>query len=119
MTSQSRPDLPGTYVFDGPTSRRGHNMNKLFMSLTDADARAEFVADESAYCTRFRLSDEQTTAILQRDWQAMLDLGGSIFYIYKLAMMDGRSMQYLGGVFTGMSEDDFKAAMLAGGRTDV
>ena len=119
MTSQSRPDLPGTYVFDGPTSRRGHNMNKLFMSLVDEGARKEFTADEGGYCARFGLSEDQTTAILQRDWQAMLDLGGSIFYVYKLAMMDGLSMQYLGGVFTGMSEDEFKAAMLAGGRTDV
>lgn len=119
MTSQSRLDLPGTYVFDGPTSRRGHNMNKMFMSLIDERARTEFAADESAYCSRFGLSAEQTTAVLQRDWQAMLDLGGSIFYVYKLAMMDGLSMQYLGGVFTGMSEDEFKAAMLAGGRTDV
>lgn len=119
MTSQSRPDLPGTYVFDGPTSRRGHSMNKMFMSLIDEGAREEFVADESVFCGRFGLSPEQTTAVLQRDWQAMLDLGGSIFYVYKLAMMDGRSMQYLGGVFTGMSEADFKAAMLAGGRTDV
>ncbi|MPY47866.1 protocatechuate 3,4-dioxygenase [Streptomyces acidicola] len=119
MTSQSRPDLPGTYVFDGPTSRRGHHMNKLFMSLRKEDARAEFLADQAGYCRRFGLSEEQTTAVLGRDWQAMLDLGGSIFYIYKLALMDGLSMQYLGGVFTGMSEADFKAEMLAGGRTDV
>ncbi|WP_211593420.1 hypothetical protein [Microbispora sp. H10836] len=94
-------------------------MNKMFMSLIDEKARREFTADESAYCARCGLSEDQTTAVLQRDWQAMLDLGGSIFYIYKLAMMDGLSMQYLGGVFTGMSEDEFKAAMLAGGRTDV
>lgn len=119
MMSQSRQDLPGTYVFNGQASRRGRSMNKLFMSLIDEGAREEFVADESAYCARFGLSDEQTTAVLQRDWTAMLELGGSIFYVYKLAMMDGLSMQYLGGVFTGMSEDEFKAAMLAGGRTDV
>jgi protocatechuate 4,5-dioxygenase alpha chain len=111
--------MTDTYVFDGPTSRRGYPMNKLFMSLRDATAREEFRADEAAYCARFGLSGEQTRAVLDRDWQAMLDLGGSIFYIYKLAMMDGRSMQYLGGVFTGMSEAEFKAAMLAGGRTDV
>ncbi|MYU09714.1 protocatechuate 4,5-dioxygenase subunit alpha [Streptomyces sp. SID8361] len=119
MTPQSRADLPGTYVFDGPTSRRGYNMNKLFMSLREESARKEFLADEAAYCHRFSLSEAQCAAILGRDWQAMLDLGGSIFYIYKLAMMDGLSMQYLGGVFTGMSEAEFKAAMLAGGRTDV
>ena len=94
-------------------------MNKLFMSLRDPQAREAFLADEAGYCARFRLSPEHTQAVLARDWQAMLDLGGSIFYVYKLAMMDGLSMQYLGGVFTGMSEADFKAAMLAGGRTDV
>ncbi|MBN9107450.1 MAG: protocatechuate 3,4-dioxygenase [Pseudonocardia sp.] len=119
MTSRISPDLPGTYVFDGPTSRRGLRMNKLFMSLRSEAARADFLADEPGYCARFGLTDDQTEAVLGRDWQAMLDLGGSIFYIYKLAMMDGLSMQYLGGVFTGMSEADFKAAMLAGGRTDV
>lgn len=119
MTSGSENGSRGTYVFDGPTSRRGHRMNKMFMSLRTASAREDFLRDERAYCDRFGLSEEQTSAILQRDWQAMLDLGGSIFYIYKLAMMDGRSMQYLGGVFTGMTEAEFKAAMLAGGRTDV
>jgi protocatechuate 4,5-dioxygenase, alpha chain len=119
MTSQSTLDLPGTYVFDGPTSRRGYSMNKLFMSLRDETARTEFLGHEAAYCARFGLSEEQTKAILDRDWRAMLDLGGSIFYIYKLAMLDGLSIQYLGGVFSGMSEADFNAAMLAGGRRDV
>jgi protocatechuate 4,5-dioxygenase alpha chain len=114
-----RPDLPGTPIFDGDTSRRGLRMNKLFMSLRDAGNRERFLADEAAYCREFRVTPEQEKAVLERDWQAMIDLGGSIFYVYKLAMMDGRSMQYLGGVFTGMSEAEFKAAMLAGGRTDV
>lgn len=119
MSTETSAGGAPTYVFDGPTSRRGHAMNKLFMSLRDPQARETFLADEAGYCARFGLSPEHTQAVLQRDWQAMLDLGGSIFYVYKLAMMDGLSMQYLGGVFTGMSEADFKAAMLAGGRTDV
>jgi protocatechuate 4,5-dioxygenase alpha chain len=118
MSSRSTLGPPGTYVFDGATSRLGYRMNKMFMSLRDAPARETFLADEAAYCDRFGLSAEQKRAVLDRDWQAMLDLGGSIFYVYKLAMMDGRSMQYLGGVFTGMSEEDFVAAMRAGGRTD-
>ncbi|BBG03606.1 MULTISPECIES: protocatechuate 3,4-dioxygenase [Pseudonocardia] len=115
----TRSDLPGTYVFDGPSGRRGRPLNRMLQSLRTEGARADFRADEAAYCLRFELSAEQTTAVLERDWQAMLDLGGSIFYIYKLAMMDGRSMQYLGGVFTGMTEAEFTAAMAAGGRTDV
>ena len=113
-----RRDLPGTPVFDGDSSRRGLRMNKLFMSLRDAANRERFLADEAAYCQEFGLTPEQQQAVLDRDWQAMIDLGGSIFYVYKLAMMDGRSMQYLGGVFTGMGEEDFLAAMRAGGRRD-
>ena len=112
----TRFEVPGTPVFDGQTSRRGFRMNKLFMSLRDAAARERFLADEAAYCREFGLSAEQEKAVLDRDWQAMIDLGGSIFYVYKLAMMDGRSMQYLGGVFSGMTEEEFVAVMRSGGR---
>jgi protocatechuate 4,5-dioxygenase alpha chain len=123
VTTEDTP-APGsrrtdTYVFDGQTSRRGYRMNKLFMSLRDAPARERFLADEAAYCDEFGLTAAQKQAVVERDWQAMLDLGGSIFYVYKLAMMDGKSMQYLGGVFTGMTEEEFVAALRAGGRTDV
>ncbi|MHA6624920.1 protocatechuate 3,4-dioxygenase [Pseudonocardia sichuanensis] len=118
MTGADRVGPRATYVFDGAASRLGYRMNKLFMSLRHAPAREEFRADEAAYCDRFGLSEPQKRAVLERDWQAMLELGGSIFYVYKLAMLDGRSMQYLGGVFTGMSEQEFVAAMRAGGRTD-
>jgi protocatechuate 4,5-dioxygenase alpha chain len=111
-------DLPGPPIFDGDASRRGFRMNKLFMSLRDAANRERFLADEAGYCREYGLTPEQAQAVLDRDWQAMIDLGGSIFYVYKLAMMDGRSMQYLGGVFTGMGEDNFLAAMRAGGRRD-
>jgi protocatechuate 4,5-dioxygenase, alpha chain len=116
--TEPRFDLPGTPVFDGQTSRRGFRMNKLFMSLREAASRERFLADEKAYCAEFGLTPEQQQAVLDRDWQAMIDLGGSIFYVYKLAMMDGRSMQYLGGVFTGMTEEEFVTAMRAGGRRD-
>ena len=108
--------LEGTPIFDGETSRRGFRMNKLFMSLRTEASRERFLADEAAYCREFGLAADQERAVLDRDWQAMIDLGGSIFYVYKLAMMDGRSMQYLGGVFTGMTEEEFVAAMRAGGR---
>ncbi len=91
MSSDSRLEPPRR-VFDGPSSRRGRNMNRLFMSLRKEHARADFRGGETAYCERFGLSEEQRKAVLERDWQAMLDLGGSIFYIYKLAMMDGLSM---------------------------
>ncbi len=113
-----RPDVPGTPIFDGQTSRRGLRLNRMFMSLRSADNRARFAADEAAYCREFELAPEQTQAVLDRDWTAMIDLGGSIFYVYKLAVIDGRSMQYLGGVFTGTTEEEFLADLRAGGRRD-
>jgi protocatechuate 4,5-dioxygenase alpha chain len=111
-------DVPGTPIFDGQTSRRGLRMNKMFMSFRDEANRTRFLADEVAYCQEYGLTPAQQEAVVDRDWSAMIDLGGSIFYVYKLAMMDGRSMQYLGGVFSGMTEEEFVAAMRAGGRRD-
>jgi protocatechuate 4,5-dioxygenase alpha chain len=115
---RSPVDVPGTPIFDGQSSRRGLRMNKMFMSFRDEASRTRFQADEVAYCREYGLTPEQQQAVIDRDWTAMIELGGSIFYVFKLAMMDGRSMQYLGGVFTGMSEEDFVAAMRAGGRRD-
>jgi protocatechuate 4,5-dioxygenase alpha chain len=75
-----------------------------------------FSADEAAYCDAYNLNPEQKEAILQRDWNRMLDLGGSIFYVFKLAVMDKKSMQDLGGIFTGMTTEEFVAALSARGR---
>lgn len=104
------------YLLNLAASRRGYAINRLCGSLKDTENRRRFSADEAAYCDTYDLSAEQKKAVLDRDWTAMLDLGGSIFYAFKLAMLDGRSMQYLGGVFTGMSAEEFAAAMRSGGR---
>jgi protocatechuate 4,5-dioxygenase alpha chain len=111
-------DVPGTYVFDGVQSRRGYRLNKLCDSFRQAGNRAAFSADEPAYCDKFGLSPEQKRAVLERDWTALLDLGGNIFYVFKLAMLDRKSMQYLGGSFSGMTEEQFVHMMRSGGRRD-
>lgn len=113
----AKPEIEGTYLFGLEESRRGYPLNKLCASLVSVDNRASFLDDEAAYCDRFSVSPEQRAAILTRDWVAMLDLGGSIFYIFKLAQVDKKSMQYLGGVFTGMSTEEFTAALRAEGRS--
>lgn len=110
--SKARDD----YLLDLSATRRGYALNRMCLSLKDTDNRARFSADEPAYCDAYGLSPEQRKAVLERDWTAMLDLGGSIFYTYKLAMLDKKSMQYLGGVFTGMTLEEFTAVMRSGGR---
>ena len=104
------------YVFDGAHSRRGYALNRMCASLRDAANRERFARDEAAYCDAYGLSPEQKRAIVERDWTGMLDLGGSIFYTFKLAVLDKLSMQHLGGVFTGMTAEEFAATMRAGGR---
>lgn len=111
-----KPEVPGTYLFGVQDGRIGLGLNKLCASLTRTDNRDRFLANEAAYCDRFTLTAEQRAAVLNRRWTAMLDLGGSIFYIYKLARVDGKSMQYLGGVFTEMTTDEFESVLSQGGR---
>jgi protocatechuate 4,5-dioxygenase alpha chain len=112
MTMTAQDD----YVLDLTQNRRGYALNRMCGSLKHAGNRARFTADEAAYCDEYGLSPEQQKAILARDWIAMLDLGASIFYTFKLAMTDQKSMQYLGGVFTGMTQEQFTAALRSGGR---
>jgi protocatechuate 4,5-dioxygenase alpha chain len=111
------PQVPGTYVFDAAESRRARALNRLCGSLKEAENREKFKADEAAYCETYGLTVQQRDAVLRRDWNRMMELGGSIFYVFKLAMVDQRSMQYLGGVFTGMTTEEFAQTLKAGGRS--
>ncbi|WP_222851075.1 protocatechuate 4,5-dioxygenase subunit alpha [Phytoactinopolyspora mesophila] len=114
--TESRTKARDDYLLDIEHARRGYALNRMCGSLMHAENRSRFSADEAAYCDEFGLSPEQKHAVLERDWTAMMDLGGSIFYTFKLAMLDKKSMQYLGGVFTGMSTEEFIEAMQSGGR---
>jgi protocatechuate 4,5-dioxygenase alpha chain len=109
-------DIPGTYVFDGPRSRRGYPLHAFLMSLNERANRAAFKADESGYLDRFALDDEQRAAVLERQWLGLLEVGGNLYYTYKLAACDGMTFQDLAGEQTGMTPDAYRAMMVAGGR---
>jgi protocatechuate 4,5-dioxygenase alpha chain len=109
-------DIPGTYVFDGEHSRKGYALNMLCMSLNDEANREAFRADPSAYLDRWKLTPEQRTAVEERDWLGMLRLGGNIYYVFKLAIFDGLSMQDVGGLMSHTTGQEFNEMMIAGGR---
>lgn len=109
-------DIPGTFVFDGRRSRRGYPLNSFLMSLNQAENREAFRADEEAYLDRFGLDSEQRQAVRERAWLRMLEVGGNIYYTYKLAACDGLSFQDLAGAQTGMSPDGYAEMMRRGGR---
>ena len=109
-------DIPGTTVFDATQSRRGYHLNMFCMSLMNAEPRAEFKADERAYLAKFPMTDEQRRAVLDRDYNRMITLGGNIYFLAKIGATDGFSFQNLASKMTGVSEDAYRAMMIAGGR---
>ena len=110
-------DIPGTVVFDAERSRQGFGINMFCMSLMKDENRKAFKANEPEYLKRFNLTPEQTEAVLKRDYNRMLELGGNIYFTAKLGATDGHSFRHLAAVMTGSTQEDYAAMMLAGGRS--
>jgi protocatechuate 4,5-dioxygenase, alpha chain len=110
-------DIPGTFVFDAERSRQGYGINMFCMSLMKDENRKAFKANEADYLKKFHLTPEQTEAILKRDYNRMLELGGNIYFTAKLGATDGHSFRHLAAVMTGSTQEDYAAMMLKGGRS--
>ena len=68
-------DIPGTRVFTAQRARQGYHLNQFAMSLMKPENRDRWKADERAYLEEWPLSDEQKQALLDRDYNRLLDLG--------------------------------------------
>ena len=110
-------DIPGTFVFDAERSRQGYHINMFCMSLMKAENRKAFKENEEKYLDRFPLTPAQREAILKRDYNRMLELGGNIYFTAKLGATDGHSFQHLAAEMTGSTQQDYAAMMLSGGRS--
>ena len=109
-------EIPGTIVFTGELARKGFGLNQFCMSLMKPENRARFKADERAYLKDWSLSDAQKDAVVARDYRRLLDLGGNIFFVLKLAATDGKSTQSVAATLAGQSVEDYAEMMRAGGR---
>src|ERR1700756_5493598 len=110
-------DIPGTFVFDAERSREGYGINMFCMSLMKDENRKAFKANEAQYLKKFNLTPAQTEAVLKRDYNRMLELGGNIYFTAKLGATDGHSFRHLAAKRTGGSQEDYANMMLAGGRS--
>ena len=110
-------DIPGTFVFNADRSRQGYGINMFCMSLMKAENRKAFKDNEAEYLKKYPLTPEQTEAILERDYNRMLELGGNIYFTAKLGATDGHSFRHLAAEMTGSTQEDYAAMMLAGGRS--
>ena len=109
-------DIPGTYLFNKDRCHEGYYLNMFCMSLKKPDNRESFRANEGAYLDKFPLTEEQRRCVLERDWLGMIHVGGNIYYTSKLGATDGRSFQYLAGAMSGMTQEEYRDMMVAGGR---
>ena len=110
-------DIPGTRVFTATRARQGYHLNQFAMSLMKAENRERFRADESAYLDEWKLTPAQKAAVLARDYNAMLDEGGNIYFMAKLFSTDGKSFQFAAGSMTGMTQEEYAQMMIKGGRS--
>lgn len=107
--------IPGTYVFNGETSHSSYPLNKLLFSFNSEENRQEFQADPAAYADKYGLSPEQKEALVNDDFLGMIRLGANIYYLAKLAVPRGFSVQDAGAAFQGITTDEFKANLEAQG----
>jgi len=117
MSAQSSArKIPGTPIFDGAAARKGYALNRMCFSFNDKANRDAFARDEDAYCARFGLTSEQRKAVADRNVLAMLEAGGNVYYLAKLAGILGLNVQDLGAQQTGMSVAAFKQMLVEPGK---
>jgi protocatechuate 4,5-dioxygenase alpha chain len=110
-------DIPGTTIFDADQARRGYHLNMFCMSLMQAANREAFKADPPGYLDRWPMSEDQKLAVLARDYNRLIALGGNIYYLAKIFSADGKSFQFAAALMTGMSQEAYAQMMLSGGRS--
>jgi protocatechuate 4,5-dioxygenase, alpha chain len=119
MTTAAFDDIPGTYVFTGERAIEGRHLNRFCMSLMSAANRLRFKADERCYLDEWAMSEAQKQAVMKRDFKALLEQGGNIFFVLKIAAVDGRPTQSVAASFAGQSTEAYAAMMRSGGRNPM
>jgi protocatechuate 4,5-dioxygenase alpha chain len=110
-------DIPGTRVFTAARARQGYHLNQFAMSLMKPENRDRWKADEAAYLEDWQLTPEQKAAVLARDYNTLLDLGGNIYFLAKVFSTDGQSFLQAVSTMSGLSTEEYSAMMNAGGRS--
>ena len=112
-------DIPGTRVYTAARARKGYHINQFAMSLMKPENRDRFRADERAYLDEWPISEEAKQALLARDYNSLLDMGGNVYFLSKLFSSDGISFAEAVSTMTDMTFDEYKAMMAKGGRSPI
>lgn len=110
-------DIPGTRVYTTSRARQGYWLNQFAMSLMKPENRKNWLADERGYLEEWPMSSDQKEALLARDYNRLLDLGGNIYFLAKIFSTDGLSFVQAVSTMTGMSVEEYEKMMMDGGRS--
>jgi protocatechuate 4,5-dioxygenase, alpha chain len=112
-------DIPGTRVFTAARARKGYHLNQFAMSLMKPENRERWKADERAYLADWQMTDDQKEAILARDYNKCLELGGNVYFFSKVFSCDGLSFAEAVSTMTDMTFPEYRDMMLSGGRSPI
>ena len=110
-------DVPGTTIFDAEESRKGYWLNQFCMSLMQAENRERFKADERAYLDEWAMTEDQKLAVMARDLNRCISLGGNIYLLARIGATDGKTFQQMCAAMSGMSDEAYRDMMVNGGRS--
>lgn len=116
-TPKPYADIPGTTVFDADMSRKGYHLNQFCFSLMKAENREKFYQSQEAYLDQYPVTAEQRQAVLDRDFNKLLSLGGNIYFLAKIFSSDGQSFELAASKMTGVTQSEYREMMIAGGRS--
>ena len=103
-------DWPGTLVYSSELALRGHTLNRFALSLRSPACRQTFLADEKHYMSSCGLSPQEQTMVVDRDWTALLQAGGHLQAILKIAATVGQHLWHIGAHNAGTDADTMRAA---------
>ena len=109
-------DIPGTTIFTIELARKGFWLNQFCMSLRKAENRERFLAHNRKYLDEWDMTEEQKQAVIDRDFQKMLDLGGNVYFLSKIFASEGLSYVQAVSTMTDMNVQEYQQMMLDGGR---
>lgn len=101
--------IPNTHIYDLRRSLMGARLNRFALSLTLAENRAAFKADEDAFMGRFGLTAHETSLVRARDFAGLIEAGVNIYLMLKIGVSTGNGLYHMGAQMRGESYEAFLA----------
>lgn len=103
-------EAPGSIIYDGDLAARGLRLNRFGHGLKREANREAFRADPAGYVGRSDLTEEERARVLARDWRWMLENGGHLQALARIAAMDGQYLFHIAAHSLGVEVEELLAA---------